>query len=145
MPTPTNMKDLLNTLFVKSWSRRLPPVDGSGFFRLRRRWDVEWLITFRRRRRCRCRWMSEWFNTFFQHCRDDTRLWICRFLNMSDPQNFWCWHDLQVAGAPKLPLPAWLAHRYPQGWIKQFEQFTALLCLLSFSNKKSNYKPVATK
>ena len=58
--------------------------------------------------------VSGWLSTFstLWICR-----WICRFLNKSDPQIFWCWHDLQVARAPKLPLPARLAQGYPQGWI----------------------------
>ena len=66
-----------------------------------------------------------------------------------DPQNFWCWHDAQTARAPKLPLPARSAHRYPQGWFNKirikfvmflFERSLVLSCFLQLSQSENSLK-----
>ena len=49
--------------------------------------------------------------------RLEMSLWICRILNTSDRQIFWCRHDEHNTRAPKLYRLAWLANGYPQGRI----------------------------
>ena len=60
-------------------------------------------------------WMTQhFFNSVGMTQNSEYVGFLNMFLNMSDPQIFWCWHDAQIARASKLPLPAKSARRYPQ-------------------------------
>ena len=74
--------------------------------------------------------LNFWTWTFLENSGMSQHFWylICRFLGITYWQFSWYHHVAKVKAKTMVPLPARLAHGYPQGWFYKISHFTNIFC-----------------